>query len=118
MEGNDLVTLQETLFGRPLTCTVTWLDDGIHVLFTGGDLSHIGSVSVCDPGSAVQTLTMPGHKEQYLSAPWSKAISDTSGLRCCVVCGIHYDSASPEQIGAVLEAADRMLIQVLSYIQK
>lgn len=90
------MTLQETLLGRPLTCTITRLDDGIHVLFTGGDLSHIGAVSVCDPGSAAQTLTMPGHKEQYISAPWAKAIADASGLRCCVVCGIHYDGASPE----------------------
>lgn len=110
------MTLQETLLGRPLTCTITRLDDGIHVLFTGGDLSHIGAVSVCDPGSAAQTLTMPGHKEQYISAPWAKAIADASGLRCCVVCGIHYDGASPEQINAVMDAADRILMQLLSFI--
>ena len=44
------------------------------------------------------------------------AIADASGLRCCVVCGIHYDGASPEQINAVMDAADRILMQLLSFL--
>ena len=44
------------------------------------------------------------------------AIADASGRRCCVVCGIHYDGASPEQISAVMDAADRILMQLLSFL--
>lgn len=115
--GRDAaMTLTTTILGRPIVCTVTPLDDGIHVLLTGGDKGHIGAVSVCDPGADPETMTLPGHKEQYLTAPWAKAIADAANQRCCTVCGIHYDNATPQQIGAVMEGCDGLLSQLLTQL--
>ena len=110
------MTWERIILDRPVTCTVTALDDGIHVLLTGGDKGHIGAVSVCDPGSEPETMTFPGHKEQYITVPWAKAISDAARQRSCVVCGIHYDGASPEHIKTIMAEADRLLQQILAAI--
>ena len=103
-----------TILNRPVNCTVTPLDDGIHVLLTGGDKGHIGAVSVCDPDQAPETMTFPGHKEQYITEPWSKTIANAAHQRCCVVCGIHYDNAAPEEIKTIMAGTDRLLHEVLA----
>ena len=89
---------QIKLFGYPIRCTVARLDTGVHVLLTGGCKSHIGAVSTAEPDGEVQTQLFPGHKDQYISEPWAKAICEKTGERACVICGIHYDNADKVQI--------------------
>lgn len=110
------MTWERTILGHTVSCTVTPLDDGIHVLLVGGNKGHIGAVSVCDPGSEPKTMTFPGHKEQYITVPWSKAIAATVQHRSCIVCGIHYDGAAPEDIHTIMAEMDRLLQQVLTAI--
>ncbi len=112
------MTLEQTILNRPVVCTVTALDDGIHVLLTGGDKRHIGAVSVCDPDQVPKTMTFPGHKEQFITVPWSKIIANAARQRCCVVCGIHYDSASPEDIQCIMEETDQLLRRILNQISR
>ncbi len=107
-----------TILNRPVICTVTPLNDGIHVLFTGGDKGHIGAISVCDPNQAPETITFPGHKEQYITVPWSKTIANTVHQRCCVVCGIHYDSATLEDIQRIMEETDHLLRRILDQLAR
>jgi hypothetical protein len=97
------------LFDYPIRCTVTTLDSGIHVLLTGGSRSHIGAVSVAQPGQPVDTMIFPGHKDQFISEPWAKKLSEATGQRVCVVCGIHYDDATKAQIAAILDETERLL---------
>lgn len=105
--------LEETLFGYPIRCQVTNLDDGIHVLLTGGCRSHIGAVSTAEPGQAPETRVFPGHKDQFVSGPWAAALAEKTGRRACVVCGIHYDDATGAQIQEILQCTQRLLGQVL-----
>lgn len=114
MDGDGRMTLYTTVLGREIRCDATRLDEGIHVLLTGGHKSHIGAVSVCDPGKEPETMTMPGHKEQYVTAPWSKAISNAANARCCVVCGIHYDNATPQELAAIMDAVGQLLNQLIA----
>jgi hypothetical protein len=97
------------LFGYPIRCTVTTLDSGIHVLLTGGSRSHIGAVSVAQPEKPVDTMVFPGHKDQFISDPWAEKLSEATGQRVCVVCGIHYDDATKAQISAILDETDSLL---------
>lgn len=116
MDGDGPMTLTETVLGREIRCAVTVLDQGLHVLLTGGHRGHIGAVSVCDPGMEPETMTFPGHKEQYVTIPWSTALASAAGVRCCVVCGIHYDSATPQEITEIMEAVQKLLDRLLAFI--
>lgn len=107
------VILEETLFGFPIRCQVTRLDDGIHVLLTGGSRTHIGAISTCLPGNAPETRVFPGHKDHYISEPWAKTLAGHFGVPVCVVCGIHYDNATREDIQAVMSLTRAFLEQLL-----
>ena len=91
MDGDGhMIELERLLFGCPICCRATRLDSGIHVLLTGGGRSHIGAVSVAEPDGKTETNVFPGHKDQFVSEPWAKALAAKIGQRACVVCGIHY----------------------------
>ena len=55
----------------------------------------------------------PGHKDQFVSEPWAAALSEKTGRRTCVVCGIHYDDATGAQIDEILRCTQRLLEQAL-----
>lgn len=107
------VRLEETLFGFPIQCSATVLDDGIHVLLTGGSRTHIGAISTCLPGKAPETRVFPGHKEHYISEPWARALADHFGVPVCVVCGIHYDNATEAQITEIMDCTNGMLTRLM-----
>ena len=108
--------MEINLFGYPIRCSVTRLDSGVHVLLTGGCWSHIGAVSVAEPGQRAETKVFPGHKDQFISAPWAERLAEQTSQRACVVCGIHYDGATKEQIGEILRQTDRMLEALLGQL--
>jgi hypothetical protein len=113
MDGADMKILEETLFGYPIRAEAQRLDDGLHVLLTGGCRTHIGAVSLAQPGQEPETRFFPGHKDQFLSQPWAKALAEKTEQTVCVVCGIHYDQATKEQIAQIVEVTDRMLEELL-----
>lgn len=107
MDGN--VTLEACLMGYPIRCVATWLDQGVHVLLTGGSRTHVGAISVCQPGQAPETRVFSGHKDHFVSEPWAKRLSERFSAPACVVCGIHYDNVSKDQIAEILACTDKML---------
>lgn len=114
MDGDGvMIDWEISLFGWPIQLQAERLDEGIHVLLTGGCKRHIGAVSVAEPGKPPETLTFPGHKDQYISEPWAKALSEKIGERVCVVCGIHYDNATGAQIAEIVEKTNEMLQKLL-----
>lgn len=109
-----VITIRRQLFGAELICTATPLDEGIHVLLTGGHKSHIGAISTAQPGESADTKYFPGHKDQFISTPWAERLAARLGQRVCVVCGIHYDDATKTQIAEILHVTEEMLDDLLS----
>lgn len=78
-------------------------------LLTGGD-AHIGAVSTSwsEAGQwKVATHTVPGHREDELSAAMAAHASEALGTTVTVVAGIHYDRLRKEDIAKVVEQAWR-----------
>ena len=88
--------------GKQVTCEIIRLDAGIHVLLTGGDRSHIGAWSMAQPDSPVQTTQLPGHRDGEVSERWAELLSRATGETVFVVCGIHYDNLSREELTKLL----------------
>ena len=116
MDRNVTHTLETALFGYPIRCSATLLDTGLHVLIVGGCQSHIGAVSTCLPEQEPDTRFFPGHKDQYVSGPWAKALAQKLSAPVCVVCGIHYDNATGEQIARTMEVTDGMLSDLMKML--
>lgn len=78
-------------------------------LVSGGD-AHIGAVSTSwnEAGQwKVGTHTVPGHREDELSAAMALHASEALGTTVTVAAGIHYDELRKEDIAKVVEQAWR-----------
>lgn len=113
MERNVTLTFEEQLFGCPITCRVTRLHEGLHVLLVGGVRTHVGAVSTALPGEKSETRYFPGHKDQFVSEPWAEKLAEKLAEPVTVVCGIHYDDATKEQIREILQCTDGMLEKLM-----
>lgn len=81
-----------TLFGKKITAELTRLDQGVQVLVAGGDLSHVGAVSIVDPEGHITTTQFPGHRDGVVSRRWAEALAETGNIPAVVTAGIHYDN--------------------------
>ena len=109
--------LRRNLFGAEITAEVTLLDEGLHVLLSGGERAHIGATALARGGELTMSGTFPGHKEQALCEQWALALSQQTG-GCVAVCGgIHYDNATSEQIREILNICNEILQQAIETLQ-
>ena len=116
-------TVTRTLFGFPLTAVVTVLDDGAHVLLTGGCRTHVGAVTTVYGGKP-ETVCFPGHKDDVISKMWAESLADylaesgltvsspEPGAAVTVACGIHYDGVDREKIQRIVSVCNEMLQEV------
>lgn len=105
--------LTRSLFDREITAEILVLEQGVHVSLYGGELPHIGAVSVVSPTGDTVTHQFPAHKEGVVSQRWAKALF-AAGFRPVVVeAGIHYDHLSQAGIAAVMALSEQMLAEAL-----
>lgn len=101
--------IKRRLFEREITARLQVTEQGISVLLTGGDLPHIGAVSVSGPEGKTDTIEFPEHREGMVSERWSRQIAALCHVPAVVQAGIHYDHASREQILDILRTVEEML---------
>lgn len=104
---------KRTLFGADITAQVTLLDEGVHVLLTGGGRSHVGAVALAENGKLTGGAAYPGHREGQVAERWAAVLSGARRVPVTVACGIHYDNATRGQIDAVLQTCEALLEETL-----
>jgi hypothetical protein len=107
---------EEFALGYPVFCEVLLLDDGVQALIFGGCMTHIGSVSIAEPGRTPDSTRFPGHKDYLIGDKWAQTLSAKLNVRTVAVCGIHYDNPAAEGIREITSLAERMLSEVLRWI--
>jgi len=100
------------------------LGSDVLLLIYGGDLPHIGSISVAFPSASpfrdghrtvsVSTVSLPGHKDYVLSNELSERVSKELNCVATVLVGIHIDNASKDEIDLVIEAARELVTEFIS----
>jgi tagatose-1,6-bisphosphate aldolase non-catalytic subunit AgaZ/GatZ len=106
--------ISRTLYEKEITAYVLQPGHGLHVSVFGGELSHIGAVSIVSPDGVCNTVQFPGHKEGSVSEAWAKALAEAGHLPVVVEAGIHYDHLRSEGIEAVVALCNELLHEVLA----
>jgi hypothetical protein len=98
------------------------LNDGMVVVVSGGDSSHIGAVGIgvprpsqADPSKRSSTssvFTLTGHQEDELAKYWAGKLAERLGSPVVVVAGIHIEKASQSEV-AVLSANSHIVLEAL-----
>lgn len=113
-----MIKIDRSLWGFPVTACITLLPRDIHVLLTGGQLPHVGAMSLFSRGEAEGAVQPAGHREQTLTDHWAEVLSRRFDCRVAVVGGIHYDNATPAQIKTILSVTEKMLAETITFIDK
>ena len=101
------------ILNKPVKIIFTKTDCGIEVLITGGDLAHIGAVSIADPQGEIYTKTFAGHKDNFVSEEWAEKLYEKFQVPVVVSAGIHYDNIDSTGIETVVSELKKTLNEVL-----
>ena len=71
-------------------------------IIKGGEEEHIGSVTLIDEKDCLQTISKKGHKDYIISERMADIIYDKIGSDLLVICGIHIDNATKNEIDILI----------------
>ncbi|MGI6684185.1 MAG: hypothetical protein ACOX47_01480 [Bacillota bacterium] len=86
--------------------------DGINVLLTGGDKTHVGGVVLVTPrksltgsGTSCDTwvITVPGHKDVVVAEQVGNILCRKTKEVVAVTAGIHIDNALPDDLKIIMD---------------
>ncbi len=75
------------------------------IVITGGEEDHIGSATLIETKSHLQTMIKEEHQDHVVSEKMANIIYDTIKKDLLVVCGIHIDDANKEEIDILVHNA-------------
>lgn len=119
---NCVIAMEEVCLGGAIVAEARWVGKDLWVLVAGGDLPHVGSVSVGVPrdsltgdgtrSATVSTFNVTGHMDDGVGDRFAKRLAAVFGCQTSVTCGIHFDAAKPDDIKTILACAERLLARV------
>lgn len=107
---------EKSALGYPITATLSRAGPDWLVKITGGCAPHIGSISVgyWKSGSVtIQKILLPEHRDDVVSDLFAKTLARRLRASVTVVCGIHYDFPSKEDLAQIVSCAKELLEDIL-----
>jgi hypothetical protein len=77
------------------------------VIITGGEEEHIGSVTLKEDKDGLQTISKKGHKDYFVSERMTNIIYDKIKKDLLVICGIHIEDATKDEIDILVNNAQK-----------
>lgn len=92
--------------GCTIALTCEKLGHDLLISCTGGDKPHVGAISLAQPYAAADghitacssSVSAFAHREAQLSDKLASMAAKLTGCNAAVVCGIHFDSITPQQL--------------------
>lgn len=98
------------------------LGEDINVCIYGGDNPHIGAVALAVPdekhGVSASVIAIPGHREDVIAREYSVKLSNALGCKVCILCGIHKDNATFEEINIFCNLVEEAIEELRMEIEK
>lgn len=82
------------------------LGDDLLIVIGGGEKPHVGGISLCTGGRPI-SISLPGHKDYLISHSAAWSIHRKCNRNVMVVCGIHVDNATEEDIEILLRNSQK-----------
>lgn len=111
-----MVELSETIGRLTVSFHAQLIGSDWNVIISGGHLPHIGAVSLARPDTKCSTLCLPGHMEGELAEQIASTLANCANATVCVICGIHLEAITQEEILSVNLIADKFISEFMAII--
>lgn len=109
----EKILAERSLYGYVIQAELTLLKKDIHALIIGGSLPHTGAVSMYCDGREDGAIEPDGHKDKTVANIWGRRLSEEFHCRATVVCGIHYDNLTKDEIMQIVSMTEEMLEEII-----
>lgn len=97
------------------------INSDILIILTGGDVPHIGSVTILSKGKIESTVFLchdgKPHKDHLLAEKIMTTIQPIITENCVITSGVHVDYITKQQIIASLGMAKNISQQIITWLQ-
>lgn len=83
------------------------------VIITGGDLPHLGAVTVGAVDLEPETVSFNTHKERHITAMAAGMLRERFDRHFAVLCGIHVDKIKKEEIDDIMALTKEMIEELI-----
>jgi len=121
IRGNTLIEMR-LYSGSPwhLECHVQQIGEDHLCTIHGGD-GHIGAVALSewsDGKATTRCLTASGHRERGVAMHAAHALCGVTHSRVSCIAGIHYESPGPDDIAAIVQAAQDLTRRAANQLEQ
>lgn len=120
--------IEQRLSFASLRVCVTRVGKDCHLLLSGGDQPHIGSVVLAVSRESLRggggksctssVLNLTGHKDEYLCRELAEEVCRELGAVTLCTGGFHVDGLRPEQLSELLDILPSLKDRILSYLMQ
>lgn len=103
-----------------LAMTIRKLSQDICILLWGGS-SHVGAVVVAVPSEKeplLWSIDLPHHKDMIIARQIALRVCNLRKQKVTVVCGIHYDNITKNEIQSIIQLSEEMAGKAVSYLEE
>lgn len=113
-----MFSLQKNIYNRKVFIKAEYVEKDLLISILGGDLPHIGCVSVGNKSQPIQTVQFPGHKEFYLTEVLAVRLREIFLGNFVIIGGVHYDDIAKEQIQILTEDLNKSCDKLLEWVKE
>jgi hypothetical protein len=93
--------------------------DDLLLLVTGGSRIHIGALALAGSGgTAVETLCLPGHREDEPARDLAAQVGAATGRTVAVAAGMHWDGLESADIDGIRRLWRRLGFDIIAAIRR
>jgi hypothetical protein len=119
MSAHDTnIVLTQTTGRITVTLRAVFMGPDLCVLITGGEAPHLGAVSCTSPEHPVETVRFVSHKEYHVTEMFAEHLRAVFGGNVAVLCGIHVDNITKEEIDETLALCRGLLSSLCARLKE
>lgn len=108
---NPLVFQEES--GRlKINAILFHIGGDLQIFLIGGDI-HLGAIALAENNQEIRFCSATNHKDFLPARKMAERVSQALGLRVGVICGIHFDKISQEEIEECLILCQRLTDDII-----
>jgi hypothetical protein len=123
----EIIHTEREFLGSRIVAGAQWIGKDLLVTLAGGIRPHIGSVILAVPrpslknpsttSSTSSVLNRPGHLDERPGRVLADKLAAALGCNVALVCGIHYDDLSPDDIEGIMEICSQLEDELLEKLK-